>query len=473
VEQHLDFCIEQIDCMVKLLLTDINKQQRGVLGALITLDVHGRDVTRLLLRKKVSNVDDFEWSRQLRYYWEEDIDNVVLRQTISRFVYGYEYLGNSFRLVVTPLTDLCYMTLTGAMHMKLGGAPAGPAGTGKTETTKDLAKAMSVYCVVFNCSDQIDYKVMEKFFSGLAQQGAWACYDEFNRIDLEVLSVVAQQVLCIQLAMFEDVKEFEFGGYTIPLGKPDGKQSSFGVFITMNPGYAGRSELPDNLKALFRPVAMMVPDYRLIAEIFLYSVGFSGAFELSSKMSQLYALSSEQLSKQDHYDFGMRAVKTLLYVIAATTAPTTATHSPPRLSLRYAAGILKQQEPNSPESMLLARAMRDSNVPKFLVQDLPLFAGICADLFPGLEVPMIDYGALADAIGWAIDELNLQHVPGFISKVIQVHEVQTVRHGMMIIGESGAGKTESVKVRCRVVVAFPCCLVAVLPFSPTPPPRHC
>ncbi|CAD7963334.1 unnamed protein product [Amoebophrya sp. A120] len=417
---------EQLMGLVMLVRGKITKLQRTCIGALVVIDVHAKDVVQRLTEEKVDSKDAFEWISQLRYYWEEDdtgIENVWVRMVQTNFPYGYEYLGNTFRLVITALTDMCYMTLMGAQSLNLGGAPAGPAGTGKTESTKDLAKALAKQCVVFNCSPEMDYIMVGKFFKGLAVCGAWCCFDEFNRIYIEVLSVIAQQLLILfggksQLNSYSEVLELDFEGSFIAM------RPTFNVFITMNPGYAGRTELPDNLSALFRPCAMMVPDYALIGEIMFYAFGFTGGRAMAKKMVSTFKLASEQLSSQDHYDYGMRAVKTVI----------------------EAAGRSKRIFPDMEEFQILLRALRDVNVPKFLRDDLPLFENIILDLFPGTDRPEVDYGQLAEKLNECAVESKLQPTPYFCQKMFELFDMIQVRHGMMLVGPTGGGKTCNYRV---------------------------
>ena len=170
---------DQIADLTKLVQGDLTKTQRKIIVALVTVDVHARDIIQELIDDKVDRLGNFKWMQQLRYYWQivesggNTKEDCIIRQTNSLSNYAYEYMGCTSRLVITPLTDRCWMTITGAIHIKLGAAPAGPAGTGKTESSKDLAKAMGTFCVVFNCSDQINYQMLGKLFAGLAQCGCW------------------------------------------------------------------------------------------------------------------------------------------------------------------------------------------------------------------------------------------------------------------------------------------------------------
>jgi len=407
----------QLKGLTRMVRENLIKRLRKVVVALVTVDVHARDIIDRMVEDRVADVGNFTWQQQLRFYLDED-SRVNVRQSDSVIEYGYEYQGCAGRLVITPLTDRCWMTITGAVALRLGAAPAGPAGTGKTESSKDLAKNVAIQCIVFNCSDQITYKQMGKHFAGLAQGGSWTCLDEFNRIDIEVLSVVAQQLQQLRQGILAEKTHMDFEGRSIKL-------NVHCVIITMNPGYAGRTELPDNLKILFRPVAMMVPDYALIAEIILYAEGFDDARNLARKMTKLYKLSSEQLSQQRHYDFGMRAVKSVL-VMAGD-------------GKRESAGRLT-------EDVVLIRAMQNSNVPKFLAEDLPLFYAIVQDLFPGVTVPDEDLGQLLVAVKRVITDMGLQQVPGFIDKVIQLYKTFEVRFGVVLVGPTGGGKTQIYEV---------------------------
>lgn len=214
-------------------------------------------------------------------------------------------------------------------------------------------------CYVFNCSPEMDYQSLGNIFKGLAASGSWGCFDEFNRLIPEVLSVCSVQFKAVCDSMRAGKSQVMIEGDTVRC------DSTVGVFITMNPGYLGRSELPEGLKSLFRPITVMVPDLVLICENMLMAEGFTDAKLLATKFYGLYSLLSQLLSKQRHYDWGLRAVKSVLVV----------------------AGAFKRAEPALSESELLMRALRDFNVPKIVKEDEPVFFGLLADLFPGVNPP--------------------------------------------------------------------------------------
>ncbi|KAL7295702.1 hypothetical protein TKK_0011053 [Trichogramma kaykai] len=421
MKEYLQQLNNQLDEVVNLMGGEtLTNNDRIKLDTVLTIDVHTRDIIENFVRDSIMDALEFEWESQLRFYWIHDLDNLWMHQCSGLFEYGYEYMGLNGRLVVTPLTDRIYLTITQALSMQLGGAPAGPAGTGKTETTKDLAKALGLLCVVTNCGEGMDFVAIGKTLGGLAQCGAWGCFDEFNRIDVSVLSVISTQLQTIRSGLQNKVTRFVFEGQEIAL------DSKVGIFITMNPGYAGRTELPESVKALFRPVVCIVPDNELICQIKLFSAGFLTAKVLAKKMTVLYNLAREQLSKQTHYDFGLRALKSVLNM----------------------AGQLKRTSGNLSENVVLMRALRDMNLPKFIFDDVPLFLGLIKDLFPGLDCPRVRYPDFNDAVEKALQSKGYIVIPEQVDKVVQMYEMMMTRHSTMIVGPTGGGKSVVIQALC-------------------------
>ena len=136
------------------------------------------------------------WESTLRFYLKNG--QVIVKMNDSQEEYGNEYLGNKSQLVITPLTDKAYSSILTAKQNFLCSAPQGPAGTGKTETTKDLARALGKNCVIVNSSDQLTEKETAEIFKGCLASGSWVCFDEFNRITLDVLEKIREQLQIIK-----------------------------------------------------------------------------------------------------------------------------------------------------------------------------------------------------------------------------------------------------------------------------------
>ena len=414
------------------------KNVRRTISNLITHYVHFKDILGNLIESELEYEEDFVWQKQLRTYFlntdmslkDERYMMVKVKQLKFEFDYGYEYFGPSTRLVISPLTDRVWLTMSSALQIKLGCSLGGPAGTGKTETTKDLAKFFGIQCIVFNCSEQIDYKILGNIFSGLCKHkfGAFACLDEFNRINLEVLSVIATQLFTIRQAQLGEKKKVTILTESIDLvGKS-------GVFITMNPTYSGRSELPDNLKANFRPITMMKPEFSKIAQVKLYSEGFSESDVLSKKLFKLYDLAQQQLSQQDHYDFTLRTLGTVLSMAG---------------NLKRNIKSIQGQEKRDEDKIILS-SLEDANFPKFIAEDIKLFKALLTDLFPGVELDEPQTQFFNEQINQVMEKENIDPSPFSISKVQQLIDIMNIRLGVCLTGPAGSGKSTVIKLTEKV-----------------------
>ncbi len=260
---------------------------------------------------------------------------------------------------------------------------------------------------------------------GICKCGAWGCFDEFNRLDEAVLSAVSMQIQVIQDSLRSR------SGRTTLLGKEVDIDHNSGIFVTLNPagkGYGGRSKLPDNLKQLFRPVAMTKPDIDLIAEVILYSEGFKEAKSLGRKLVSLFTLSRQLLSTQQHYDWGLRALKTVLKSCGSLL------HSIKK-------GNSTNQIDISKETELIVKAARFNTMSKLTFSDSKRFDALLKDIFPNVKITDFEYDELKKALTQVFAEHKLIFNNIQLKKALEIYEQLRQRMGVVVVGPSGSGKS--------------------------------
>ncbi|KAJ8610929.1 hypothetical protein MRB53_038233 [Persea americana] len=247
--------------------------------------------------------------------------------------------------------------------------PTALRGTGKTETVKALGSQLGRLTLVFCCDDSFDFQAMSRIFLGICQVGAWGCFDEFNRLEERILSAVSQQIQNIQTGLRNGSGNGE--ELTELAGRQIRVNPDTGLFITMNPDYAGRSNLPDNLKKLFRSVAMSRPNKEQIAEVVLYSQGFTQARPISRQIVPFFDSCSSEMSAQTHYDFGLRALKSVLVSAGRVK--------------REVARTDEDTDHGHSEPQIIVRSLRETIAPKLIKDDVTKMATIETRLFPDVR----------------------------------------------------------------------------------------
>ncbi|KAJ0379023.1 Dynein heavy chain cytoplasmic [Colletotrichum chrysophilum] len=422
--------VQVLRLLADTVLGDLDVIQRKKCEQLITECVHQRDAIEKLINLNATAPTHYFWLLQMRYHYSPDGDfqqRLQIKMANAKLSYGFEYLGVPDRLVRTPLTDRCFLTLTQALCQRLGGSPYGPAGTGKTESVKALGLQLGRFTLVFCCDDTFDFQAMGRIFLGICQVGAWGCFDEFNRLEERILSAVSQQIQNIQLGLKQgaedDKAQIELVGRQLHVN------ANTGIFITMNPGYAGRSNLPDNLKKLFRSVAMSKPDKELISEVMLYSQGFNQAKQLSKQTVPFFDQCSARLSKQAHYDFGLRALKSVLVSSGGLK----------RARLAASDGSIGAEEVVEPE--IIVQSIRETIAPKLIKSDVEILTEVEETCFPGVKYVPANLEKLEEAIRTLAAERQLVVNDTWMTKVLQLYQIQKIHHGVMMVGNSGTGKS--------------------------------
>lgn len=414
---------EKMIVMLSQFLSDeLSLLMRRKVENLLVEFIHQRDIIISLMKATSVEERTSIWDIQQLYYFDESEEDVMESVTVKQAgyccKYGFEYQGAIDKLVYTPLVNKCFLSMTQALDLKYGGSPFGPAGTGKTETIKALGYNLGKMVLTFCCDESFDFGSISRILLGICKIGCFACFDEFNRLDEQNLSAVSSQIESIEYSLRDGSNSAQISNKLVKINP------SMGIFVTMNPGYIGRSELPENLKKLFRSFSMKKPDLYIIVEVLMKTQGFRLGKELSVAIVDVFRLFEECLSDQSHYDFGLRAVKSVV---------------------RRCGNMRRHDNVDNSianeEKSYVFRSIDETIAPRLVKQDESLYRELLSKKFSQLQFNDNDEQNIFVELEKLAKLRGLQFTNSWFKKCLQLYHIQRAYHGIMLVGSAASGKS--------------------------------
>ena len=375
----------------------------------------------------------FLWSKEQLFHFDEQCadatKSLLVSQCGTNFVYGFEYLGVTDKLAYTPLLNKCFSAMTTALSENKGGCPFGPAGTGKTESIKAFGNSLGKMVVIFCCDESFDLLSISRILRGISKTSCWACFDEFNRLEENTLSAISSQIELIEQGLRSNNMQISLRGKK-NLISPD-----IGIFVTMNPEYSGRSDLPENLRALFRNFSMAKPDIRIIVEILLLSQNFLDAKNLSLIVVKFFYELGKRLSQQPHYDFSLRSIKACL----------------------TKCGLFRRKFGKGDkvwERKLLLRSISETIRPRLIRSEEKIFLDLLVEYFHTLDYDLEDNHNLVTVLKEQMIAGGLAILDNLLNKAMQILETEKTSSGIILMGESGSGKSVAIRQLFKALCAI-------------------
>uniref|UniRef100_H9GRX1 Dynein heavy chain domain 1 n=1 Tax=Anolis carolinensis TaxID=28377 RepID=H9GRX1_ANOCA len=441
-----------------------HEDQLGMLlGALITLTIHQRDLFSQLLECSVSSPQAFEWARQFKYHvvlhrdkahvaglpssspwvgsppgcWAEVLD--------SQFQYGYEFLGPSLRLLGSPSLSRTLLGLLLALDEFRCGGLLGAPDTGKSHTMQGLAQALGRHLVLLSCSVQMSISCLSRYLCGAVHAGALLVLEAAEQLETAVLSAFTQRLvdlqrMCLSLQTSrlgtDEAEPYQPGvlGNILFGGRLLRVRETYGCVATLE-------HLPEALHLAVRPVALFPPDLTRLAEVTLLAAGFREATRLAEKLTAFLRMGGElgPGTPRSCPTLLREVIGMTINILFAPQSGQTLSRVRSKHSARTTFFLGLDEEPAMVKALYLSPLLNSPECPR-----LQIARELLHEIFPSASLQPQEAqmpARLQSALMAQLHEDRLHPDPRFVGFASLVFQALQGTAGVVLLGPSGGGKS--------------------------------